>query len=392
MRNVRTSFAKGKPIYCGIDTHKDTWTVVVRCQREEIYRATIPADVERLVARLKGFEASEIHTVYEAGPTGYSLHDGLEKAGCDSMVVPPTKVPQVQDRVKTDHRDGRKLAEMLEGGHFRGITIPTLEQRAQRQLYRTREQVMKHRKQTQNQIKSMLLFHGVKPPAKLCTARWSQAYLRWLETLSWDQEELKVSMGALLNLYHHLDQMVKSLEQKFEALAKTGKHRENTQLTRTIPGIGIHTAMALAVELGDVSRFKKEALLPSYIGLTPSERSSGQRVRKGSITRCGNPRLRKLFVESSWTLIRRDPKARETYDRIKQHTGSGNKAIVAVARRLTLCVRRMLLDRVPYEMGMKGGAHKDPNQEQGQLLPAATAMMAHPGVKRYVLKKNTCEN
>ncbi len=122
MANVQRDFAKGKPIYVGLDVHKRAWTVTVLCQDEELYHATVVPDVGALIGLLKRFEASEVHTVYEAGPTGYRLHDALVEAGFDSMVTPPSLVPRVSGRVKTDRRDSRKLASMLAGGFLRRTT------------------------------------------------------------------------------------------------------------------------------------------------------------------------------------------------------------------------------------------------------------------------------
>ncbi len=382
MSNVRVTFAKGKPIHCGIDSHKETWAVVIRCEGEEIYRAEIGADTDRLINLLRRFEASEVHTVYEAGPTGFWLHDALEAAGFHSLVTPASKVPQVNDKVKTDHRDARKLAQMLEAGFLKGIHIPTPEERAHRQMYRTREQVMKHRTQTQNQIKSMLLFNGVRRP-KGVRERWTQQYVRWLETLSFEHEEIQTSMGVLLKLFRWLDEQVKELDRKLQDMALRDEYRETVEIMDSVPGIGVHTAMAIELELRDVARFRKGSQLSSYLGVTPSEHSSGQTTRKGSITHCGNPRLRDLFVESSWTLIRHDPEMRRTYERIRHQSGSGKKAIVAVARRLALRVRRMLLDKKPYQIEMNKGSSDGAGGSSRPVVKAASSV----GAKRFVLKQ-----
>jgi transposase len=155
-------------------------------------------------------------------------------------------------------------------------------------------------------------------------------------------------MDALVQLYRHLDGQYKALTAEVEALAETDKYRERAALLTQIPGMGIYTAMSILIELQNVERFRKAEQLASYLGLTPSQRSSGESIRMGNITRCGNPRLRTRFVESSWTLIRYDMTVRAIYERIKHQTGSGKKAIVAVARRLALRVRRVLLDKNVY--------------------------------------------
>lgn len=155
-------------------------------------------------------------------------------------------------------------------------------------------------------------------------------------------------MMALVELFQYLDKQLKAMNMELEALAQTDKYRERVALLTQIPGMGVYSAMTILVELQNVERFKRADQLASYLGLTPSQHSSGESVRMGNITRCGNPRLRTRFVESSWTLIRYDKSVRATYERIKHQTGSSKKAIVAVARRFALRVRRVLLDHHAY--------------------------------------------
>jgi transposase len=372
MANVEKDFAKGKRIDVGIDVHKKDWTVHVLCEGEELYHGTITAEADRLISLLKRFGAGEVHTVYEAGPTGYWLHDALLEAGFDSMVTPPSLVPRVGGRVKTDHRDSKKLTTMLAGGFLRRVHVLSPEERAHRQLLRTRNQIERHRKQTQGQIKSMLLFHGQRAPTGL-VERWSEAHVRSLAEMDWEYPALKVSMGALVSLFRFLDGQLKALNQEIETLAQTDKYRERVGLLTQIPGMGIYSAMTILIELQNVERFRRADQLASYLGLTPSQRSSGETVRMGGITRCGNSRLRTRFVESSWTLIRYDMDMRKVYERIKHQTGSGKKAIVAVARRLALRVRRVLLDAKPYHFadGSTPQYSKDKRRE----------------IKRYILRR-----
>jgi transposase len=299
---------------------------------------------------LRRFEAARVHTVYEAGPTGYWLHEALTEAGFDSRVTPPSLVPRVGDRVKTDHRDCRKLATLLASGFLKSVHVLTSEERAHRQLLRTRNQLERHRKQTQAQIKSMLLFHGKQVPSGLLE-RWSERHVTWLESIVWEHEALAMSMKSLVALFRYLDRELKGMDEQLRALSQTDKYRERIGLLMQIPGLGLYSAMTILVELQDVARFRKAEHLASYLGLTPSERSSGERIRTGGITRCGNAALRSRFVESSWTLIRYDTDVRKTYERIKHQTGSGKKAIVAVARRLALRVRHLLLEQEGYHYG-----------------------------------------
>jgi transposase len=347
MTNIEEGFAKGKRIDVGIDVHKQSWSVHVLCEGETIYHATLPPDPGRLIDLLRRFGAREVHTVYEAGPTGYWLHDRLQAAGFDSIVTPPSLVPHVGGRVKTDRRDSKKLAAMLAGGFLKRVYALSSTERAHRLLLRTRNQIERHRKQTQNQIKSMLLFHGKRPPAST-KEHWNHAYLGWIESLRWEEEALALSIHALLTLYHHLDDQLKALTKQIERLATTDAYRERVALLIKVPGIGVFTAMAILLELQEVQRFRRADQLASYLGLTPTQHSSGDHQRMGRIPHCGNAHVRTRLVESSWTLIRYDAGMRATFERIKHQTGSSKKAITAIARRLALRLRRLLLDKTPY--------------------------------------------
>jgi transposase len=365
MSNVGKDFGKGKPLYVGIDVHKVDWVVTVVCQGEELYHGTVVPEPPALIRTLKGFEASEVHTVYEAGPTGYWLHacvpkrttacrhDALLEAGFDSMVTPPSLVPHIGGRVKTDRRDSKKLASMLTGGFLRRIHVLTPEERAHRQLLRTRNQIEHHRRQIQNQIKSLLLFHGKRAPETL-KERWSEMHVHWMETLQWEFPALKVSIDAMLKAYRDLSAQYRQLTHEIERLALTEKYRERVGLLTQIPGIGIFTAMAILIELQNIERFRRADQLAGFLGLTPSQHSNGERIRMGHITRCGNYEVRTRLVESSWTLIRYDAGAKATYERIKHQTGSGRKAITAIARRLALRIRRVLLDKEQYHLSAGG--------------------------------------
>ncbi|MDI6767369.1 MAG: IS110 family transposase, partial [Bacteroidota bacterium] len=176
-----------------------------------------------------------------------------------------------------------------------------------------------------------------------------------------------------LELFHYVDAQYKALTLEIEHMALTEKYRERVRLLTTIPGIGIFTAMAILVELQDIERFRRADQLASYLGLTPSQRSSGERIRMGHITHCGNPRLRARFVESSWTLIRYDEGARKIYERIKHQTGSSKKAITAMARRLAIRARRVLIDKKPYTLN------------DGGMLPSGRDKKRE--AKRLVLKR-----
>jgi transposase len=160
---------------------------------------------------------------------------------------------------------------------------------------------------------------------------------------------LRECLDLLIDLYEYLTRQIIRINKKVALLCRDKKYRDRIRLLCTAPGIGRLTAIEILVELQDVSRFESAEELASFIGLTPSEYSPGERTRQGRITRCGNKRVRTYLVESTWILITKDPAMRLKYLKLKNLRG-GKRATIAIARKLLLIIRRMLLDNVPYRM------------------------------------------
>jgi transposase len=162
---------------------------------------------------------------------------------------------------------------------------------------------------------------------------------------------MQESFKCLLEQYHFLDGQIVKQTKLLRELSKTELYRERVELLMTIPGIGMIAAMELLLELQDVSRFQRADQLAAYVGLTPSQYTSADKVRMGRITCVGKSSLRATLVQASWALIRKDGVMQEKYDRLKSRSG-GKRAIVAVARTLLIRMRRMLLDNNPYVIGL----------------------------------------
>jgi transposase len=341
---------EGKEIFVGIDVHKESWQVTVRVDGEELFHGRMASEYRILRKVLDRFEGGVIRVAYEAGPCGFGLHDQLREDGVEVMVVPPSLIPvESGNKVKTDKRDSRKLARLLEGNMLKRVYVLSEEDRADRELLRTRRQMVEHRNDVARQIKSKLLFHGVRCPFS-GKGGWSQGFIRWLKGLNLRWATVKVSLQSLIDLYEYLTGQIGVLNRKVAELSRSDKYRGRVKLLRSVPGIGVLIAMEILVEIQDMERFQRADELASYIGLTPSEFSTGQYVRQGRITRCGNKRVRTCLVESSWHLITKDPWMRRKYDRLKQWRG-GKRAIIAIARNLIIRVRRILLNQEPYIIG-----------------------------------------
>ena len=176
-------------------------------------------------------------------------------------------------------------------------------------------------------------------------------YFETLQNIRFRNRWMQESFNRLLEQYEFLSVQIDKQTQPLLELSETALYRDRVEILQSIPGIGVISAMELLLELQDVSRFRRAEQLAAYVGLTPSQYSSADKVRMGRITGIGKNTLRSLLVEASWTLIRKDRAMREKYDRIKIRSG-GKRAIVAIARTLLLRMRRMLLDGQAYDLAL----------------------------------------
>jgi transposase len=349
MRRYKQSQDKSKQLFVGIDLHRLRWHVTVRTEDVELFSGGIPGRWEALRQILGRYRGYQIQAVYEAGYFGFWLHDHLVEYGAKCVVTPPSLLPQEYgNRVKTDRRDSRKLAHLLAKGLLKEVWVPTEEERCQRQVIRRRRQLIGDRVRTQNRIKAELRFFGIEIPDPM--GKWSRAYLTNLHRLQFHDPWIQESFQRLLEQYNFLSEQIGKQTKVLERLAELSEYKERVAILRTVPGIGLIAAMELLLELQDVARFRRADQLAAYVGLTPSQYSSADRVRMGRITAIGKNDLRGTLVEVAWRLIGKDRAMRRKYERIKARSGS-KRAIIAIARMTLLRTRRMLLDGTPYVLG-----------------------------------------
>jgi transposase len=347
---------KGKTINIGVDMHKLSWRITALVEGDIILAVNLaPPSYDSFMRLLSRFKGNYIRVVYEAGPGGFDLYDKLTDNGIDCIVTPPSLIPtESGNKVKTDKKDSYKLAKLLERDMLKKVWVLSPDERAQRQLVRTRRQIVNHRSDVMRQIKSFLLFHGIDVPFG-SRQLWSMRFIKWLREVDLGNEHLNTSLKALVHLFDYLSEEKKRLTHEVLELAKKDKYASKVKLLKSIPGIGVLSSMEILVEIQDISRFKTSDELAAYLGLTPSQYSSGERVRMGHITHMGNSRVRTTLVESSWILVNKDLRMKKKYENIKGRRG-GKKAIVGVARSLSACIRRILLDQEPYETDFKKAA------------------------------------
>ncbi len=346
MRRLNRQKVTGEDFFVGIDLHKARWHVTICSTDVEVFCGSIPGEWEALRRLLDRYEGNRIQAVYEAGCFGFWLYDRLIEHGVECLVTPPSLVLQEYgNRVKTDRRDSRKLSSLLAKGLLKRVWVPSQEERYHRQVVRRRRQLVRDRVRTQNRIKSELQFYGISLPAP--KGKWTQIYFDNLRRIRFGNRWMQESFNRLLEQYELLGKLIDKQTKVLRDLAKTASYRERVEILSSIPGIGVITAMEILLELQDVARFRRADQLAAYVGLTPSQYTSADKVRMGRITGIGKDSVRTTLVESSWWLIRKDRDMRIKYEKIKARAGA-KRAIVAVARILILRIRRMILDGQGY--------------------------------------------
>jgi len=348
MRRPKGQVKGGEDLFVGIDLHKNRWHITIRTFDVELFSASIPGNWESLQRILARYAGHQLRAVYEAGYFGFRLHDRLVDHGTPCIVTPPSLVPQEYgNRVKTDRRDSSKLAHLLAKGMLKRVWVPSEEELYHRQVIRRRRQLVRDRVRAQSRIKAELSFYGIHLEEP--RGRWTQIYFETLQRIKFGNRWMQESFNRLLEQYEFLSAQIDKQTQLLRELSETALYQERVEILQSIPGVGLISAMELLLELQDVSRFRRAEQLAAYVGLTPSQYSSADKVRMGRITGIGKNTLRAILVEASWKLITKDQVMREKYERIKIRSG-GKRAIVAIARTLLLRMRRMLLDRQAYAL------------------------------------------
>lgn len=343
------TFTSGETLFCGLDLHNRQWHVTSRTTDVELASASIPGTWDSLRALLSRYPGHPLKVVYEAGYFGFWLHDLLDQYGAECLVTPPSLIPQESgNRVKTDRRDSRKLALLLAKGLLKRVWVPSLQERAERQVVRRRRQLVRDRVRTQSRIKAELRFYGIPLPEQ--RGPWSHRFVENLSRLRLDSRWLQESLSSLLEQYRFFTTQIEHQTRLLQKLAEIDRYRERVSLRRSVPGIGLVAAMELLLELQDVECFRRADQLAAYVGLTPAQYSSADRVRMGSITSTGKNSLRATLGAAAWHLIRKDQSMRRKYEQLKLRAGA-KRAIIAVARCLLLRTRRLLISHEVYQLG-----------------------------------------
>lgn len=341
----------GKKVHMGIDVHKKTYVCAGVCEHKVVKRDAMPADPKILIRYIKNnFKNGEVNTAYEAGFSGFHLHRLLTAENINNIVVHPASIEIAsRDRVKTDKRDAKKMAIQLEAGRLKGVYVPTAEQEAKRNVSRLRDKVIKMRHRVGQRLKSLLFTQGLIDHTDRTV--FSKEWLT-KKRAEISQRENQVGFEYTFNYYaKQWLRFTDDLEIIKRDLLKMQSKEEMAilELYKSAPGIGMIGALKLKDELGDMSQFRNEKSLFSYLGLTPVEYSSGDKIRQGGISRQGRPMLRHMLIEAAWTGIRCDKGLNERYTRLAKRRGA-KRAIVGVARNLAGRLRSCIRQNTPYKV------------------------------------------
>lgn len=352
----------GKTVFLGMDVHKKTYAVTAICDGVVVKRDTIKASPLTLIAYAeKYFVGAQIESAYEAGFCGFHLHRKLEAAGIKNIVVDAASIEVASgNRVKTDKRDSLKIATHLYEGRLKGIHVPSPEREDQRAVTRLRDTFVCQRSRLACQIKALLHQHGMigADRKKMVSAKWIKE-LKNTALLP----GLKFALNQLMDLWLHVDAKIKEIQKEIAVQAKSDSVLE--VMYKSAPGIGVTSARVLANELEDTLQFSNERQLFSYMGLTPSEHSSGEHVRQGHITRKGKPILRKILVQAAWKAISLDFSLGKIFDQLAVRVGK-RKAIIGIARRLIGRIRACFRTGELYRVTI------DEKDNEGYMLEMAS--------------------
>jgi transposase len=282
--------------WVGLDVHaRKTVAGVLDASSGELRSLRAPTLPSETVAWLGQF-AAPVRVVYEAGPTGYGLARACAQAGIACTVAAPSKIQRAPaDRVKTDRRDAERLARLLRLGELVAVRVPEPHEEAARDLVRAREDARGELMRARHRLSKLLLRHGLVYDA----SAWTLAHDAWLRRQRFDGRPLQLALEESYAAAVQAKARRDLLDQAIVELAGEPPFAETAGRLCCLRGVSTLTALALTVELGDWTRFRPQSLGP-FLGLTPSEDSSGERRRLGSITKTGNTHARRLLVEAAW--------------------------------------------------------------------------------------------
>ena len=334
--------------FVAMDIHKDSMTVAIAEEgRTPVLYGAI-ASTGAAVAKLAGKlseSGAALRFCYEAGPCGYGVYRQLRALGHECAVVAPSLIPRRPgDRIKTDRRDALSLARLHQHGELTSVWVPDEEQEAIRDLERAREDFKHAERRVRQRLNGFLLRHG-----RVYTGgrRWTQAHYRWLETQRFAHPAQQIVFQEYVDEVKHARTRIKTLEEELEQVLGDWTFSGQARDLMALRGVDTLTAITVLAELGDITRFDTPRQLMAFVGLVPSEHSSGQRRQRGAITKAGNAHVRRVLVESAWCYRFPARKTRHLQRRAERTTPAVQDIAWKAQRRLCGRYRRLSARGMP---------------------------------------------
>ena len=332
--------------WMGIDVHKRSYYMALLDGEDNTFSWSGPADNEKLLTLINDMGIRLEGVCYEAGPTGFSLARILQGAGIPVIVAAPNKIPRsVSPGSKTDRLDCLKLARLASKGLIKPIAVPTEEEEAERALLRRRHQLTDEIRRGKQRIKALFLYHGYQIPASVVV--WNRESIKDLKSQTLPLEVKMTLESHVRELEFHNEELSTVMKQ-LRDIGKKPEHRKKLEALKSVPGVGEVVATTFLLELFRPRRFRRSEEVTSYLGLAPTVQQSGERAPRGRLVPVGQKRLRSLLIEAAWIWQSRDEYAHRLYAKLVSKSGVPQKAITALARKLSIILWRLSLEQRAY--------------------------------------------
>jgi transposase len=326
--------------FIGLDVHKNTISLAIAKSGADgevlVYgtiRNTLDA-IDKVIRKLIS-TGDQLQFVYEAGPCGFVLYRHLNKNGFNCIVAAPSMIPRKSgDRIKNDNRDAISLARLLRAGELTAIYVPDLEDEAVRDLTRARNDARIAARKAKQHLHSFLLRNDFIYSGK---TKWIKSHFNWLAQLKMKHPVQQIAFQEYVDAIHECTDRIIRFDEQILKAADEWRWASTVKALQALRGVSLLTAVNMVAEVGDFSRFRNPKELMAYLGLVPSEHSSGDRIRRGGITKTGNSHARRICVESAWAYRYQ---ARVTQLLLKRHEGLPRDVLqIACKAQLRLCTR-----------------------------------------------------